>query len=155
MLKWIDGIKLYVLVDYAVVFSRSIQFQLLLAKASKLASSLGFGGQLRDDTTRAQLLKFVMEGLHFSFRRDNGEDDEAEETLHLGVRLPFLFLLSKCVYRNICFAFSDQSKDTGGILRTIHGLLRSLKKSSTNEKQSFVKMKNFAKLNPMEEKWRR
>lgn len=57
-----------------------------------MASSVGFGGQLRDSEARGQMLKFIQEGLNFSFGR---EGDEELEPLYLGVRVPFLFLLAK------------------------------------------------------------
>jgi hypothetical protein len=64
----------------------------LLAKAAKLSSFKGKGGQVAD-AKRGVMLTFLQEGLSFSFSRDSGEEDEDAEMI--GVRLPFLFLLAK------------------------------------------------------------
>jgi hypothetical protein len=66
----------------------------LLAKAAKLSSFKGSGGQVAD-AKRGQMLKLIQEGLSFAFRRDSGVEDEDDEMMQLGVRLPFLFLLAK------------------------------------------------------------
>jgi len=73
------------------------QFEALLKLASKLSSTLGMSGKIKDSSMLNALMMFVKEGIRFAFLSDDdrNDGDDNENDLLLGGRLSFLKVMQK------------------------------------------------------------